>query len=67
MTALPPKQDDALAKAQPSASKNGTKRPIWEIVAEIGAEISDEEWETVPNDASINYKYYLYGQPRKNA
>ena len=42
------------------------KRPIWEIIVEIGSQISDEEWAKVPDDASINYKHYLYGAPRKN-
>ena len=28
-------------------------RPIWEVVVEIGAQIPDEEWAKVPNDASI--------------
>jgi len=41
------------------------KRPIWEVVVEIGARIPDEVWATVPDDASINYKRYLYGAPKK--
>jgi hypothetical protein len=43
------------------------KRPIWEVIAEIGAQIPDEVWATVPDDASINYKHYLYGAPKKQA
>ena len=43
------------------------KRPIWEVVVEIGAQIPDEVWATVPDDASINYKHYLYGAPKKQA
>jgi hypothetical protein len=43
-----------------------TRRPIWELIAEIGEQILDEEWATVPSDASINYKHYLYGTPKKN-
>lgn len=43
-----------------------TRRPIWEVIAEIGEQIPDEEWATVPSDASINYKQYLYGAPKKN-
>ena len=43
------------------------KRPIWEIIVEIGAQIPDEVWATVPDDASINYKHYLYGAPKKQA
>ena len=43
-----------------------TRRPIWEVIAEIGEQIPDEEWATVPSDASINYKHYLYRTPKKN-
>lgn len=43
-----------------------TRRPIWEVIVEIGEQISDEEWANVPSDASINYKHYLYGTPKKN-
>ena len=43
-----------------------TRRPIWEVIVEIGEQISDEEWAKVPSDASINYKHYLYGTPKKN-
>ncbi len=39
------------------------QRPIWEIIVEIGTQIPEEEWAKVPNDASINYKHYLYGVP----
>ncbi|MBI3248924.1 MAG: hypothetical protein HYZ50_20675 [Deltaproteobacteria bacterium] len=42
------------------------RRPIWEVISEIGEQIPDEEWATVPSDASINYKHYLYGTPQKN-
>ena len=43
------------------------KRPIWEVIVEIGAQIPDEVWATVPDDASINYKHYLYGAPKTQA
>ena len=43
------------------------ERPIWEIIVEIGAQIPDEVWATVLDDASINYKHYLYGAPKKQA
>lgn len=43
------------------------KRPIWEVIAEISAQIPDEVWATIPDDASINYKHYLYGAPKKQA
>ena len=43
-----------------------TRRPIWEVIVEIGEQIPDEEWVKVPSDASTNYKPYLYGTPKKN-
>jgi hypothetical protein len=42
------------------------KRPIWEVVVEIGAQIPDEVWATVPDDASKNYRRYLYGALEKS-
>ena len=37
--------------------QTGRKRPIWETIAAIGAQIPEETWDTVPDDASINYKH----------
>ena len=45
---------------------NGPQRPIWEAVAQIGAQISDDEWKQVPEDSSINYKRHLYGAPAQS-
>jgi len=44
-----------------------SQQPIWKVVVEIGSQIPLEEWEKVPDDASINLKHYLYGEPKKNA
>ncbi|MGV0024153.1 hypothetical protein [Phormidesmis priestleyi] len=66
MNTPPSEQGNPTASSKSLPSKTATKQPIWEIVAEIGTQISDEEWATVPNDASINYKHYLYGQPQKH-
>lgn len=37
---------------------NGIEKPIWELVAEIGSQVPDEEWDGVPEDGSINYRQY---------
>lgn len=50
-----------------SGVRTEKKRPIWEVIVEIGAQIPDEKWAIVPDDASINYKYYLCGAPKKQA
>ena len=36
-------------------------RPIWEVVAEMGSEIADEEWSKVPSDLASNLENYLRG------
>jgi hypothetical protein len=68
----PTSQHNPLPEAvEPPCDGSGVhtvqKRPIWEIIVEIGAQIPDEVWATVPDDASINYKHYLYGAPKKQA
>jgi hypothetical protein len=66
MTASSTGQHSTASDQESSGSSDQIKRPIWEIVAEIGVQIPDEEWAKVPSDASINYKHYLYGSPKKD-
>lgn len=49
-----------------SMSSDTCKEPFWKRVVELGDQIPEEEWTKVPNDASINFKHYLYGTPKKN-
>lgn len=37
---------------------DNTVKPIWEIVVEIGAKISESEWAKVPSDLSKNFDSY---------
>ena len=41
-------------------------RPIWEIILELSAGLSHEEWAALPTDGAINYRHYLYGQPKRD-
>jgi hypothetical protein len=41
-----------------------TITPVWEIAAQIGAEVPEEEWAKVPGDLSKNVDHYLYGSPK---
>ena len=41
---------------QPEDSKD-----VWEVVTELGANVSDEEWSKVPQDLAIHLDHYLYG------
>lgn len=67
MTTASTGQHSTASGQESSGSSDQVKRPIWAIVAEVGVQIPDEEWAKVPSDASINYKHYLYGSPKKNA
>lgn len=67
MTVSSSKQNSETAQSEGAAIRQPqTKRPIWEVVAEIGAQIPDEEWAKVPNDGSINYRHYLYGASQQS-
>ncbi len=65
------KQEEALRLLETlstgaSAEPNGTdRRPIWEVVDEINAELPADTWEDVPTDGSINLDHYLYGAPNR--
>lgn len=39
--------------------------PIWEVVAEMGASVPEDAWESVPADLSKNLHHYLYGAPKE--
>ncbi len=73
-TTLKPKRKSRSQAQRPAAetplaakTEDAGERPIWETVAELGSQISDAEWEEVPDDSSINYKHYLHGTPAKRA
>lgn len=52
---------DSVAAATTSEPEfvEGTK-PIWEILAELGASVSDEAWDKVPTDLAKRLDHYLY-------
>lgn len=40
--------------------------PIWETIAEIFADVPDEEWAKVPADLAQNLDHYLYGAEKED-
>jgi hypothetical protein len=52
-------------KSTAPAGYDNSARPIWEVVADIGKRIPDEELEKLPRDLSVNLDHYLYGAPKK--
>ncbi len=55
---------DLPGSGSPEETPGGQRRPIWEVVEEIGARIPPEEWQKVPSDLSQSLDHYLYGAPR---
>lgn len=45
--------------------RGAAHRPIEEIAAELGKEIPQEEWDSLPDDLIENMDHYLYGWPKK--
>ncbi len=41
-------------------------RPIWEIFAELSAQVPAEEWGKMPSDGAEQHDHYLYGAPKRN-
>ncbi len=41
------------------------ERPIWEVIQETSAQVSDEAWSDVPTDGAEQHDHYLYGAPKK--
>ncbi len=46
--------------AAPLAAPVSGAHPIWETIASLGKEISDEEWSRVPSDLAQDPDKYLY-------
>jgi hypothetical protein len=42
-----------------------TAKPIWELAAEIMADVPDEELDRLPRDGAKNLEHYLHGAPKK--
>ncbi|AGA24818.1 ribbon-helix-helix domain-containing protein [Singulisphaera acidiphila] len=40
-------------------------KPIWEEIAEITADVPDEEWNKLPADGAEQHDHYIYGTPKR--
>ena len=56
---------DTIKPAPPLIEQAQDDRPIWEIITELSAELSDDDWREQPTDGAMNYRHYLYGQPKR--
>ena len=67
MTAMPAKKKKTLDSInEETVMQCQPQEPIWKVITDIGKQIPLTTWEKVPDDASINFKHYLYGESKRN-
>jgi len=58
-------QEDVLRYVNGVISGHEPKRTLGEQIAEIFADVSDEEWEKLPRDGAEQHDHYIYGTPKR--
>lgn len=53
-------REQSVSQAEPSG------KPIWEVIQEISATVSQEAWDSVPTDLAAQHDHYLYGTPKRD-
>lgn len=54
------------ARARKKQARSKPRKPIWEVIAELGAQIPLSEWEKIPTDLAENFEHYHHGAPKQN-
>lgn len=49
----------------PAPSPCPKKKPIWDVAAELVAEIPDEDLAWLPVDGAAQHDHYIYGTPKR--
>jgi hypothetical protein len=52
-------------QASPVPSPSPRKKPIWEVAAELVAEIPEEDLARLPIDGAAQHDHYIYGTPKR--
>ena len=54
--------DSLQVEVPADSSYDGSVKPVWEQIVEIGASVPEEEWEKLPSDLAANLDHYLYAE-----
>lgn len=46
------------------ASNGQDRKPFWQRIVELGAQVPEEEWKKLPKDFARNFEHYMYGVPK---
>jgi Arc/MetJ-type ribon-helix-helix transcriptional regulator len=41
------------------------RKPVWERIQEMTADVPDEEWDKLPVDLAEQHDHYIYGTPKR--
>jgi putative addiction module CopG family antidote len=59
-------QGQAEPKVTPSSDDaSQARKPVWERILEMTADIPAEEWDKLPADLSEQHDHYIYGTPKR--
>jgi Arc/MetJ-type ribon-helix-helix transcriptional regulator len=53
---------------KPAPSKEAAapaRKPIWERIQDMTADVPDEEWDKLPTDLAEQHDHYIYGTPKR--
>lgn len=42
-----------------------TPPPLWEQIVEIGSQVPESEWASLPRDLARNFEHYMYGASKE--
>ena len=59
---VPPVSKQPTAAQEPPAD---ARKPIWEEILELTADVPDEEWDKLPTDLAEQHDHYIYGTPKR--
>lgn len=58
-------QAGAPTAAAIGETDDDARRPIWERILELTADVPDEVWDQLPTDLSEQHDHYIYGTPKR--
>jgi Arc/MetJ-type ribon-helix-helix transcriptional regulator len=59
------RQEQALPPAASQARADQSRKPIWERIQDLTADVPDEAWDKLPADLAEQHDHYIYGTPKR--
>ena len=62
----PEQQQQVLDFAEFLVQKSKPRKPAWEKIRELSAQVPDGVWAQVPTDGAVQHDHYLYSVPKQD-